>query len=188
MSQFNFEMYEKRVNDIFIKKSLNKQNEDELVDILLADYIKENLVIIQKSKQLKQIQMKTGILWQIAIGEYDKFTNLGEGHETGLDVLSCERKIIMEIKNRYNTDNHSARKSNLDKLAKYKKEHPEYTCIYGIINCNTKNGKHMIIKHNNVNINYYSGDELLNFIFGDNKNKIITILKKIINSFALNNE
>lgn len=65
--------------------------------------------------------MKIGEIWQEIIGQYDTFTNLGRGHHTGLDILSNKRKIIIELKNRTNTDNASAKKSNLDKLVSLKR-------------------------------------------------------------------
>ncbi|NBV25373.1 MAG: Eco47II family restriction endonuclease [Proteobacteria bacterium] len=64
--------------------------------------------------------MKYGEIWQMVIGNYHKFIDLKTGHTSGLDILSTERKIVIELKNRYNTDNASSRKTNLDKLYKYK--------------------------------------------------------------------
>jgi len=91
----------------------------------------------------KQQQMKIGDIWQYALGNYKGFEDLKKGHKTGLDILSVPLKIAMELKNRTNTDNSSSRKSNLDKLAMFKKKNPEYTCIYGLINEDTeeKHGK-----------------------------------------------
>jgi hypothetical protein len=74
--------------------------------------------------------MKIGEIWQEVLGNYQGYTNLKVGHETGLDILSDSKKVIIELKNRTNTDNSSSKKSNLDKLAKFKKNNPEYTCIY----------------------------------------------------------
>ena len=183
INKFDFDKYTKNIIEKFTKKTLNKQNEEIFKDILLDDYIQKNIDIIKKSKKIKQIQMKIGLLWQIAIGEYIDFTDLEQGHESGLDILSESKKIIIELKNRYNTDNKSSKLSNYDKLSKYKKSHNDYKCIYGIINCNSKNGKHEKIIHNGVEIEYYSGDSFLSFIFEDNKTKIIKILKEIINIY-----
>ena len=62
------------------------------------------------------------------------------------------------MKNRYNTDNKSSKLSNYDNLSNYKKNHIDYKCIYGVINCNTKLGKHAKIIHKGCEIEYYSGD------------------------------
>ena len=48
------------------------------------------------------------------------------------------KKIAIELKNRTNTDNASSKKSNLDKLANFKKNNPEYICIYANINADTE--------------------------------------------------
>jgi hypothetical protein len=168
-TKFNIDEYliniNKKINELFAK---SKYNEDILQDRLLDCYIKKNEDVIKKSKKLKQLQMNIGKIWQIIIGNYDKFIDLGEGHETGLDVKSDELMIIMEIKNRYNTDNASAKKSNFNKLTKFKNNNPEYKCIYAIINDKTEIGKEEKIIYNECEIIYLSGDKLLNFIFGNN--------------------
>lgn len=86
----------------------------------------------------KQRQMKVGEIWQEVLGNYKGYVNLKTGHETGLDILSVNKKIAIELKNRTNTDNASSKKSNLDKLAKFKQANPDYVCIYANINADTK--------------------------------------------------
>ena len=102
-------------------------------DLLLADYIKSNNEIIEKSNKLKIIQMKVGLIWKSAIGTYKEFKDLGQGHPSKLDILSNKRKIAIELKNRYNSDNASSRLSNYNKLAAFKKSNPE---IYMYLCCN----------------------------------------------------
>lgn len=127
--------------------------------------------------------MKIGKIWQIAIGNYNTFTNLKNGDKSGLDVISKEKQIIIELKNRYNTDNQSSRKMNLIKLAKYKKEHKNFECIYGIINDKTKTGRDKKIIVDDVEVRCLTGDKLLLYIFKDDKETIIELLKSIINSY-----
>ena len=150
-----------------------------------TEKLKINKKIVLKEKQR---QMKVGEIMQIILGNYDKFINLGNGHESGLDIVSHERKIIIELKNRTNTDNASSKKSNFDKLVKFKMNNPEYSCIYGCINDETEektnNGKIEIIKHNNIELKIYVGHKLLELIFGDNKNKIINHVKKLIDELT----
>lgn len=86
----------------------------------------------------KQGQMKVGEIWQEVLGDYNGYVNIKIGHETGLDILSSSKKIAIELKNRTNTDNASSKKSNLDKLAKFKQANPDYVCIYANINADTK--------------------------------------------------
>ena len=89
----------------------------------------------------------------------------------------------MEIKNRYNTDNSSAKNNNFTKLAKYKKQHPKYNCIYAIINDTKPQGQIKIIEHNDIEIKYYSGRCLFEYIFGDNTDIILNTLHNIIDSY-----
>jgi hypothetical protein len=122
------------------------------------------------------------------IGNYDEFINLKNGHETGLDILSESKKIIIELKNRTKTDNHSSKKSNFDKLSKFKKENPEYKCIYATINDNTERktmqGYIKKIIHNDVEIEHYVGYAFLSFIFKENVIDIIEFMKNTIDRYT----
>jgi len=184
LNLFNLEDYYKKIDDkvieIFNDDQLNK--ECILNDILLNEYITKNNDIIQKAYKLKVIQMKIGLIWQFIIGNYKDFIDLKIGHSSGLDILSQSRKIAIELKNRYNSDNASSRLSNYNKLAEFKKLNPDYQCIYGIINDKQKTGIYKIIKHNTVEIIYCSSEKLLDLIFGLDKNKIIKQIKIIINN------
>ena len=139
--EFNIIDYKKKlsvlINTIFKKST----NDDLLEDILLNDYIKHNTDIIRKSKKLKQIQMKIGKIWQIAIGSYNNFIDLGEGDSSGCDIISHKRKIIIELKNRHNTDNASAKKTNINKLRTYVNNNNGYIGIYAVVNEKTKSGQ-----------------------------------------------
>ena len=164
-------------NEITTLFTQSKYNDDLLEDILLDDFIKNNEEQIKIAKKLKQIQMNVGKIWQISIGNWKDFTDLGTGDDTGLDVKSDKLKIIMEIKNRYNTDNLSSRKTNYCKLATYKKTHPDFICIYAVINDKTKLGKDESIKYDDEDIRYLSGDKLMEYIFQNNKKQVLSDLK-----------
>lgn len=132
---FSLEEYFKNI-ELIIKKILLRPESDVLTyDVLDTEKSKKNKLLVLKEKQR---QMKYGEIWQEVIGNYKDFINLGTGHKTGLDILSNIRKLAIEVKNRTNTDNDSSKKYNLDKLAKFKKENPEYTCIYANINDDTE--------------------------------------------------
>ena len=94
----------------------------------------DNLIALKQT----QLKMKRGEIWQEVLGTYNGCVNLKIGHETGLDILSHTKKFAIELKNRTNTDNASSKKSNFDKLAKFKTNNPEYICIYGNINADTE--------------------------------------------------
>ena len=104
-----------------------------------------------------------------------------------MDVISNVRKIIIEIKNRTNTDNSSSKKNTLDKLSKFKQENPKYICIYANINDTTEEktlkGNIKNIKHNGVEIKHMIGYKFLQFIFDDNVDLIINFIKNCINKY-----
>lgn len=166
------------INKILSKKSLNITTYD------IFDIDSE----INKIKYLKkkQFQMKIGEIIQMILGNYKDFINLKTNHSSGLDIISIKRKIIIELKNRTNTDNASSRKTNLQKLAKFKKQNPDYLCIYGCLNENTKRktdiGKIESLIIDGVEIKKYTGYKLLNLIFLEDKEIIINFVKKIISN------
>jgi Eco47II restriction endonuclease len=134
--------------------------------------------------QERQYQMKIGAIWQIVLGNYNTYIDLGIGHNTGLDIISHKLKIVMELKNRTNTDNASSKKTNFDKLSKFKKNNPHYKCIYGNINDTTEEktitGSEKRVTHNGVEIQIYTGMKLLRFVLGDDTKIIIDHVKSIV--------
>lgn len=176
-----FNTMERIIKDILSRP----ENEVITYDILDSEKTMRNKLIILKEKQR---QMKIGEIWQETIGNYDKFVNLRTGHYSGLDILSDERKIIIELKNRTNTDNYSSKKTHYDKLSKFKRENPEYTCIYANINDSTQkrtfNRSHKKIMHNQIEIEHWVGYEFLKFIFAEKVDDIITFLKTTIDKYT----
>ena len=176
-----FETIETKIRDILSRNT----NETLTYDILDTENKKNDKLI---ALRVKQHQMKIGEIWQTVLGNYDGYIDLGVGHETGLDILSHSKKIIIELKNRTNTDNSSSRKANLDKLAKFKIEHPDYTSIYANINADdekkTMLGKIQIIQHNGVEIQHQIGYEFLKNILEDNVDEIIYFVRDIIDKYS----
>jgi hypothetical protein len=77
------------VNSI-IDNILNKEPSTNLTyDLLDSPNIIQNKLICLK---YKQIQMKIGLMWQNILGSYYNFTNLNNGHKTGLDIISHKKK------------------------------------------------------------------------------------------------
>ena len=176
-----YELLDKSIHTI-----LSRPENDVLTyDILDTEKSKKNKLLSLKEKQR---QMKVGEIWQEIIGNYDEFINLKIGHESGLDILSNTRKLAIELKNRTNTDNASSKKSNLDKLSKFKKENPEYTCIYANINADTEKktlqGSNKKITHNGVEIEHQVGCQFLTFIFGEKTEEIIEFVKIQIDKYT----
>ena len=121
---------------------LRPENDILTYDILDTEKSKTNKLLALKEKQR---QMKVGEIWQEVLGNYNGCVNLKIGHETGLDILSHTKKFAIELKNRTNTDNASSKKSNLDKLAKFKKHNPDYVCIYANINADTEKKHYKVL-------------------------------------------
>lgn len=119
----------------------------------------------ENNRLQKSQQMAHGIIWQEVIGKFIGWKDLETGHETGLDCIHEEKKIIMELKNSYNTHNSGSCKAFMDKLAKHKKEHPDYRPIWGIVNAKNHISKKEIITHDGQKIEKLQGDELLDMIF-----------------------
>jgi hypothetical protein len=165
-----------------IKHILSRSESETLTyDILDTARSIRNKLTAHKERQR---QMKVGEIWQDVLGTWEGCINLKIGHETGLDILSHERKFAIELKNRTNTDNSSARKANLDKLARFKKANPDYTCVYGNINADTEAktmaNKSKIIVHEGVEIQHLVGMTLLKFILGDSAEEVISFVKETI--------
>jgi len=182
---FNREEYFKNLGDS-VKKILQRPTKDVVAyDILDTEKSKINKLVALKEKQR---QMKIGEIWQVAIGDYKDCQDLKVGHITGLDILSEKRKFIAELKNRTNTDNASSKKTNFDKLAKFKTEHPDYTCIYANINDDTeeKSSQTTVKKfqHNAVELEHHIGDQFLKYIFGDDTNAVVEFLKTTIDKYS----
>ena len=174
---FNIEEYLEKIRIKILYILNRKQNDIVPYDILDTDVDIEHLLIELRNKQRR---MKYGEIWQMVIGEYYKFEDLKKGHITGLDILSSERKIIIELKNRYNTDNSSSLKTNLDKLSKFKLSNKDYTCIYGVINEKNNIGIKKTIFHKDIEIMYLSGNYLFDFIFQEHKDIILNNVKDYI--------
>jgi len=156
-------------------------------DLLDTEKSRRNKVIVLRDKQR---QMKIGEVWQEVLGNYDGFENLKIGHQTGLDIISHSKKIVVEIKNRTNTDNASSRKANLDKLAEFKRANMNYVCIYANINASTeektKKGYKKLIIHQGVEIEIQVGFVFLNFIMGNDALVIIDKIKECIDKYSEN--
>ena len=171
-----------------IQNILSRPEKDILTyDILDTDISKKNKLLALKEKQR---QMKIGEIWQEVLGNYEGYINLKVGHSTGLDLLSHKYKVAIELKNRTNTDNASSKKSNFDKLANFKKNNPEYTCIYANINdineTKTLTGTMKKIIHNDCEIIHYIGYEFIKFILKDNTQSIIQFVKTNIDKHISN--
>lgn len=178
MSSFDLDTYLLLIGGK-IQELFSRHNSDKITYDMLDEGIDKSLQILVLKE--KQRQMKKGVLWQSIIGNYHTFKDMG--HSSGIDVISDIRKLAFEIKSRTNTDNSSSKKSNLSRLAAYKKLHPEYTCIYGCVNDDTKEkterGNITSIIHDGEEIWIYTGMKLLSYIFGDDLYIVLEFIKNV---------
>ena len=176
-----FELIEKSIQTILLRPEKNIVT----YDMLDTKKSKKNKLITLKEKQR---QMKVGEIWQEVIGNYNGCINLHSRHETGLDIINHTKKIAIELKNRTNTDNASSKKTNFDKLANYKKNHPEYVCIYANINADTEKktlqGSSKRIVHNGVEIEHQMGYKFLRFMLGNDTELIINFVRDTIDKYT----
>ncbi len=185
-NKWNYHFYLIDINN-YIYSILNKQQSNIITyDILDSNEIIQSKIIALK---LKQYQMKIGNIWQYVLGNYKNYKDLKIGDESGLDIVSYKYKIVVELKNRTNTDNYSARKTNFTKLSNYKKNNPDFLCIYGCINEDSKNktsnGTIKEIIHNNQKIYIYTGYKLLNLILKNDTDRIIKHLQNICSNYLI---
>jgi hypothetical protein len=184
-SEFNLSKYFELLENNIQKILLRTENDVLTYDILDTEKSKTNKLLALKEKQR---QMKVGEIWQEVLGGYNGFINLKIGHETGLDILSHTKKCAIELKNRTNTDNASSKKSNLDKLVNFKKNNPEYICVYANINADsekkTLKGSIKKILHNGFELEHQIGYEFLKFILGHDTDIIIQFVKKTIDKYT----
>jgi hypothetical protein len=180
-SEFSLSKYLESLEKSITKILLRPTKEELTYDILDTEKLKKNKLLALKEKQR---QMKVGDIWQEVLGNYNGFNNLKQGHKTGLDILSHTKKIAIELKNRTNTDNSSSKKSNLDKLANFKINNPEYICVYANINDTTEKetlkGSINKIVHNGVELEHHIGYAFLKFILEDDTHVVIDFVKNTI--------
>ncbi len=167
----------------YITKIMNQNNNITITHDILDD---ETTIRIKKiERRMKQLSMKRGNVYQYAIGLLPDYINLKQGHQTGMDLLSVNRHEIIELKSRTNTDNSGSRKTKFDLLAKFKHNHPTFTCIYACINADTqyktKNTTKQMIIHNGQEIEIHTGHKFLEHVFGDEFQNVVNFIKARMN-------
>ena len=186
-SDFDLQQYFDKMDPVILAVLRRAEKDNITYDILDTENTRKYKQAALKDRHLS---MKKGEIWQAMIGNYTSFVDLKVGHPTGLDIISEERKIAMELKNRTNTDNHSSRKTNFQKLARFKKDNPDYTCVYANINEDTEaktlnSREKPPLQTDGVEIEIMTGMTLLRFIFGENAEAIIEFTRNTIDKYYL---
>lgn len=150
-----------------------------LSDIAMDDFIRKNSEGYRQYNRFNIMQSNAGRLWQRVIGDYNDNQDLSTGHPSGLDILNTREKFVMELKNRYNTDNSSSKKQNFFKLSEFKRQNPDYRCIYGVMNEKNRGAKCYSFLHNGQELVYMSGEILLRHLFGSDRDLVVGIVQSI---------
>lgn len=183
--ELELEKYKQRIEPL-IKNILSKPKKKfEYEPTLLGDNSESNIQALTIAHDIRQNQMKEGLIAQTIIGNFPGWEDLGQGHSTGLDCRKLDNSIILDSKNKYNTCNSGSEKSLKEKLYKYKIQNPNTRCIWAIINpeSNCKNLS-QIINYNGIEIEKIQGKDLLKLIFQfngiDYSDDIITFVRSIM--------
>jgi Eco47II restriction endonuclease len=175
---FDYKLAKTKLKANFQKEKKAESKESECKDRYLAKINKEDELV---ALRVKQRQMKIGEAWQELISCQNGFKNIGK--TSGIDIHDTNTNTYFEIKNRYNTDNSKSKKSVYDQMVDILSNDPTATCVYGIINDRTSEGKHTQIKYRGYTIEIYTGECLLDFIFGTEKDKIIKFMEKMVDKY-----
>jgi len=137
-------------------------------DIILSEIFHDMII---QANHLKIIQMRIGNLWEV-IATYYGWLKVKK-----IDLINLKTKQAIELKNADNTDNSSSRHRNYEKLLEFKKDNEDYEIIYACINCNCSNETDKILDNG---IRYVSGKYTLKLLYGEDYQKIIDLIKMIL--------
>jgi hypothetical protein len=124
---------------------------------------------------LTRLRMRIGEAWENVLTDFGFVKQ-----RSGLDLVNHQRKIAIELKNSYRTDSSGARKWTHEVLKRYKREHPQYTVVYGTINYKSDDGK----IQNKDDITYLYGNKFLDYILQDRKDEVIATLRNAVRRVA----
>ena len=123
--------------------------------------------------RLQVLRMRIGYAWELV------FTDYGfKKQSSGIDLVSHRRKIVIELKNGYRI-NSIVRNADFRRLQAYKRRHPQYTAILGIINDKNPEGK----SRTKNGLRIMSGQKFLHYILQGNEGRIILYLRRVVKRF-----
>ncbi|NDE15326.1 hypothetical protein EBZ80_10390 [bacterium] len=95
----------------------------------------------------------------------------------------------MEVKNATNTDNSSSRTAKLSLLAAHKRDHPDFTAVYGCIFDHRKRdgSSDKWICHNGQWIRVLTGHALFRFLFGDEADVVRETVEHAVRAYKIKN-
>lgn len=175
MSDFDYKLAKTKLKATFQKEM---KVESKRVDRYLAKINEEDELA---ALRVKHRQMKIGKAWQELICCKKGFENIGK--IKGIDIHDTITNTYFEIKNSINTDNSKSKKSVIDQMTCILSNDSDATCVYGIINDRTLEGKRQSKVYGKHTIHIYTGECLLDFIFGTEKDKIIKFMEKMVDKY-----
>lgn len=145
------------------------------------DIILKNKIIPHERDcfELQLLKQRIGIAWEHVFTDFGfKRTRINSCPRGGCvyDLYNHTSKIVIELKNNYNSDSGKAKRYTHNKLKLFKRRNPTYKVIYGAINYKNSIGK-LKVKDN---VLYIYGDLLLNRFLGNRKNYVIRRLRNAI--------
>src|SRR5438093_11043356 len=179
-SEQNQSLLRTELSDIF-NKVVNRQINDNSIsnDILFmnlhSDAVKSMNVIGKMAHKNTHFKMRIGQMWEIV------FTLFGfQKLPTGLDVINYDRKIIIELKNNWKTDNYSGKKFKFAALRNYKRDHPDFEVIYGCVN-DFKIRDYI----NTDGVRVLTGHALLRHILAKDMEFVVETLQSLISDYII---
>lgn len=91
------------------------------------------------------------------------------------------------MKNRYNTDNSSSKKCNLDKLFDFKRQNSDYKCIYAVINAKNHSYSRIHKDKDNNEVIELHGNVLFQTLFPTDKHDILSFIDKFTTKYDIFN-
>jgi hypothetical protein len=128
LSQY-FERVKPVIDKLLSKKKRSVDPAD--ADILQTPKMAETAAAILLDKQ---IRMQFGKIWEILIGHWFGFEMIPTNHKSHCDVVNRDTKTYIQLKNRYNTTCSDAATQLKFRLASFKRDNPDFTVVWGIIN------------------------------------------------------
>ena len=136
-------------------------------DVIMNEIFSKEILIANK---IKIIQMRLGKLYEELALFY------GWKKVSKIDLIHEEFKYAIELKSSDNTDNSSSRHRNYEKLLEFQKNNLDYELFYVCINSTKSKGCNNKLPNN---ITFLSGNYALQFLFGDDYNYILKMIKDV---------
>ena len=124
---------EPRLRKLYSRKKRSVDARD--ADILATPQMTANAAIVLRDKQQS---MQYGLTWEEAVGNFNNNVMLPTGDQSHCDVLVLaedgSQRTYIQLKNKHNTMNCDQKAQLLYRMRKKKKDEPEATVVWGIIN------------------------------------------------------